>query len=89
MDNFIIGSGIIFLVPFFTTIGVAAPLKTDPILSGTSIRSFRHLELKNPSIISDFDTDPGWCNNSRFVACKNSGAGGAAAGAGVHLACRI
>ena len=28
MDNFIIGSGIIFLVPFFTTIGVAAPLKS-------------------------------------------------------------
>ena len=33
---------------------VAAPLKTDPILSGRSIRSFRHLELQNPSIISDF-----------------------------------
>ena len=48
------GSGITFLVPFFTTIGVAAPLKNDPILSGRSIRSFRHLELKNPSIISDF-----------------------------------
>ena len=54
IDNFIIGSGIIFLVPFFTTIGVVAPLKNDPILSGRSIRSFRHLELKNPSIISDF-----------------------------------
>ena len=54
MDNFIIGNGIIFLVPFFTAIGVAAPLKNDPILSGRSIRSFRHLELKNPSIISDF-----------------------------------
>ena len=54
MDNFIIGSGIIFLVPFFTNIGVVAPLKNDPILSGRSIRSFRHLELKNPSITSDF-----------------------------------
>ena len=54
MDNFIIGSGITFLVPFFTTIGVAAPLKNDPILSGRSIQSFRHLELKNPYIISEF-----------------------------------
>ena len=54
MDNFIIGSGIIFLVPFFTTIGVVAPLKNDPILSSRSIQSFRHLELKNLSIISDF-----------------------------------
>ena len=43
-----------FLVPFFTTIRVVAPLKNDTILSGRSIRSFRHLELKNPSIISDF-----------------------------------
>ena len=48
------GSGITFLVPFFTTIGVAAPLKNDPILSGRSTGSFRHLELQNPSIISDF-----------------------------------
>ena len=54
MDNFIIGSGIILLVPFFNTIGVVAPLKNDPILSGRSIWSFRHLELKNLSIISDF-----------------------------------
>ena len=53
MDNFIIGSGIIFLVPFFTTIGVVAPLKNDPILSGMSIQSFRHLELKNPFFISE------------------------------------
>ena len=33
---------------------VAAPLKNDPILSGRSTGSFRHLELQNPSIISDF-----------------------------------
>ena len=30
------------------------PLKNDPILSGRSIWLFRHLELQNPSIISDF-----------------------------------
>ena len=35
---------------------VAAPLKNDPILSGRSILSFRHLELQNPSVISDLDT---------------------------------
>ena len=33
---------------------VVAPLENDPILSVRSIRSFRHLELQNPSIISDF-----------------------------------
>ena len=33
---------------------VAAPLKNDPILLGRSILSFRHLELQNLSIISDF-----------------------------------
>ena len=42
------------LVLFITTIGVAAPLKNDPIISVRSIQSFRHLELQNPSIISDF-----------------------------------
>ena len=74
MDNFIIGSGIIFLVPFFTTIGVA-PLKNDPILSGRSIRSFRHLEHKNLSIISDF------IYGTRMVQeYWNGGGGGAAAG---------
>ena len=34
--------------------GVMASLENDPILSGRSIQSFRHLELQNPSIISDF-----------------------------------
>ena len=34
--------------------GVVAPLKNYPILSGRSIQSFRHIELQNLSIISDF-----------------------------------
>ena len=34
--------------------GAVAPLKSDPILSSRSIRLFRHLELQNLSIISDF-----------------------------------
>ena len=33
---------------------MAAPLKNDPILSGRSLWSFRHLELLNPSTIADF-----------------------------------
>ena len=33
---------------------VVAPLENDPILLGRLIRSFRHLELQNPSIISYF-----------------------------------
>ena len=41
------------LVPLFTTRGVVAPPENDPIMLGTSIRSFRHLEHQNPSIISD------------------------------------
>ena len=43
-----------FLVPFLTTMGVMAPLENDPILSGRSIQSFRHLGLLNPSTIADF-----------------------------------
>ena len=80
MDNFIIGSGIICLVPFFTTIGVAASLKNYPILSGRSIQSFRHLELKNLSIISNFRHRTGWCKNS-----GGAGGGAAAAGGGVQF----
>ena len=38
-----------FLVPFFTTIEVVAPLENDPILSDRLIRSVRHLELQNLS----------------------------------------
>ena len=30
------------------------PLVNDPIMSGRSIRPFRHLECQNPSFISDF-----------------------------------
>ena len=41
------------LVPFLTSMEVVAPLENDPILSGRSIQPFRHLELQNPSIISD------------------------------------
>ena len=33
---------------------VVAQLENDPILSGTLIRQFRHLELQNPSTIADF-----------------------------------
>ena len=69
--------------------------KNDPILSGRSIWSFRHLELKNPSIISDFrhrsrmvqPAQQFWkdgCNNSRGA---EGGEGGG--GAEVHLASRI
>ena len=42
------------LVPFLTTMDLVAPLENNAILYGTSIQSFRHLELHNPSIISDF-----------------------------------
>ena len=41
------------LVQFFTTRGVVAPPENDLIMSGTLIRSFRHLEHQNPSIISE------------------------------------
>ena len=44
----------LFLVPFVTTMEMVAPLEIDPILLGTSIRQFRHLELQNPSTIADF-----------------------------------
>ena len=46
------------LVPLFTTRGVVEPPGNDPIISGTSIRSFRHLEHQNPSII-DWVIDSG------------------------------
>ena len=52
-DDFIYSSGIIFLVPFLTTMEAVALLANDLILSATSIRSFRHLEHQNPSIISE------------------------------------
>ena len=40
------------LVPIFTTIGVVTPPENNLIMSGTLIRSFKHLEHQNPSIIS-------------------------------------
>ena len=52
-DDFIYSSGIIFLVPFLATMEAVALLANDLIMSGTSIRSFRHLEHQNPSIISE------------------------------------
>ena len=52
-DDFIYSSGIIFLVPFLATMEAVALLANDLILSATSIRSFRHLEHQNPSIISE------------------------------------
>ena len=59
---------------------------------------YGHLDTLNSKIHPLFqilDTDPGWCNNSGIVACKNSraaaGGGGWRGGgvAGVHLACRM
>jgi len=52
-DDFIYSSGIIFLVPFLATMEAVALLANDLILSATWIRSFRHLEHQNPSIISE------------------------------------
>ena len=43
----------IFLVYFLATKEALALLANDPIMSGRLIRSFRHLECQNPSIISD------------------------------------
>ena len=43
----------IILVPFFATKETLAPLANDPIIQKRSIRSFRHLECQNPSIISE------------------------------------
>ena len=57
MDNLITGSGIIYLLLFFTTIGVIAPLKNDPILWGHPIQSFRHLQLNN-HFFQILDTGP-------------------------------
>ena len=52
-DDFIASSGINFLVPFLATKEALAPLANVPIMSRRSIRSFRHLECQNPSIISE------------------------------------
>ena len=52
-DDFIVSSGIIFLVPFLATKETLVPLANDPIMKKRSIRLFRHLEFQNPSIISE------------------------------------
>ena len=52
-DDFKDSSGIIFLVPFFTTNEVLTPLADDSIVLGRSIWSFRHVECQNLSIISE------------------------------------
>ena len=44
----------IFLVLFLATKEALAPLANDPIKSGRSIRSFRHLKLQNLSTGDDF-----------------------------------
>ena len=48
------------------------PLANDPILSGRLIRSFRHLECQNPSIISDFIRIYCWMQEN----ARNAGGGG-------------
>ena len=58
-DDFIDSSGMIFLVPFLAV----GPLAYDPSMSGTSIRSFRHLEHQNPSIISGDIGRASWMQN--------------------------
>ena len=52
-DDFIYSSGIICLVPFLATMEAVAPPENNLIMLGTSIRSFRHLEHQNLSIISE------------------------------------
>ena len=54
------------LVPLFTTRGVVDPPRNDPIISRTSLWSFRHLEHQNLSIID-------WViNNGSAVIFLNS-----------------
>ena len=48
-DDFIASSEIIFLVPFLATREAVVLHANDLIMSGTSIRSFRHLEHQNLS----------------------------------------
>ena len=62
-DDFIDGSGIIFLVPFLATEEALAPFANVPIMSGRSIRLFRHLECHNLSIISDYIGIPNGSKN--------------------------
>ena len=48
-DSFIYSSGIILLVTILAIREAVAPLANDPIMSGTSICLFRHLEHQTPS----------------------------------------
>ena len=52
-DDLIYSIGIIFFSSFFGHQGGSGAHGNDPIILGTSIRSFRHLEHQNPSIISE------------------------------------
>ena len=60
----------VFFVPFLTTMELVVPLENDPILSGRSIRSFRHLELQNPSIrLLEIHCAPFLCSVPPFWNC--------------------
>ena len=56
-----------------------APLANDPIMSGRSIQSFRHLEHQNPSIISDS------IGRARMAARKREKKLGGVGGNLIHL----
>ena len=47
-----------------------AKLANNPIMLGRLIQLFRHLEFKNPSIISDSIDKARWCNNSRGAGAE-------------------
>ena len=57
----------LILVPFFTTIGVMAPLKNYPILSGSLIWLFRHLEIKICHLCMILYTQTWWWNKKLEV----------------------
>ena len=57
------------------------PPGIDPIMSGTYIWLFRHLEHQNLSINSDFMDRARGCNNSEGGGAGVEGGGGAAEGA--------
>ena len=50
-DDFINSSRIIYLVPFLATKETLVPLANDPIMYKRLIRSFKHLECQNLSIL--------------------------------------
>ena len=61
-----------FLVPFLAIREVVAPLANDPIMSGTLIRSFRHLKHKNLSTGDDFIHSIGIICLVPFLATRES-----------------